>query len=168
MNPTTFIEAVSILYPGLRNSVDYLIVDLGTGPELAVWPQGLALPSDSEQLAALLVATRQRKLDEINALYEGEFAAIKRQYPDAERESWPIQLSEAAALAADPQAETPFLDGLRINRGFGEAVPELAEKVRLKNAAYIALSFTLTGKRHRLERQVLEAETPEQVQAIAW
>lgn len=111
---------------------------------------------------------KERKLLAINAAYEGEFSAIKQQYPEAERESWPIQLSEAAALADDALAPTPFLDALVLARGFGETKAELAAKVQGKNQAYSGLSAALTGKRHRLERQVQDATTPEQVQAITW
>jgi hypothetical protein len=115
-----------------------------------------------------LDALKNGALAGINRDYEAEFAAIKAQYPDAERESWPIQLSEAAALAEDPQAPTPFLDALLLARGFGETKAELAAKVQAKNQAYSVLSASLTGKRHALERQVLAATTVGQVEAIVW
>ncbi|WP_146036047.1 XkdW family protein [Pseudomonas sp. LFM046] len=161
-------EAIAYLHPELMVLEDYEIRDSGNGPELVRWPEGVPFPSDSEQLAALFVVTRQRKLDEINRLYEGEFAAIKRQYPDAERESWPIQLREAELLLTNPQAATPFLDALLMARAFGENKVELADKVRAKNEAYAGLSAALTGKRHKLERQLVLAETLEQVQSVVW
>lgn len=115
-----------------------------------------------------LPGLRQGKLTMLNSAYEAEFAAIKAQYPDAERESWPIQLAEAESLAADPAALTPFLDALLVARGFGETKAELAAKVQEKNQAYSAMSATLTGKRHALERQIYTATTVEQLQAITW
>lgn len=115
-----------------------------------------------------LPSLRETKLAELNASYEAEFAAIKRQYPESERLSWPIQLREAEAFANDPQAATPFLDVLLVDRGFGETMAELAAKVQAKNLAYSTLSASLTGKRHKLERQVLEALTVEEVAGIVW
>ena len=118
--------------------------------------------------AELLAAAKRLAQCRINQAYEAEFDVIKQQYPDAERESWPIQLSEAAALAEDPQAPAPFLDALLVARGFGETRTELAAKVQAKNVAYSTLSVGLTGKRHRLERAVLESTSVKQLQAIAW
>jgi hypothetical protein len=118
--------------------------------------------------AAGLDAEKARALVALNESYEAEFASIKAQYPDAERESWPIQLSEAAALAADPQVVTPFLDALLVARGFGETKDELAAKVQGKHQAYAALTATLTGKRHALERQILSAVTAEEIRVVTW
>lgn len=115
-----------------------------------------------------LTCAKAETLTHINNAYESEFAAIKAQYPDSERESWPVQLSESAALADDAQAPTPFLDALLVARGFGETKAELAAKVQAKNLAYSTMSASLTGKRHRLERHVMDAETLEQVSGVIW
>ncbi|MDH4581365.1 hypothetical protein E8F20_05680 [Pseudomonas sp. BN415] len=109
-----------------------------------------------------------RKLDVICAAYELEFSAIKRQYPDSERESWPMQLAESVALQADPGADAPFLEALVLARGMNETKTELATKVRAKHASYSAISASMTGRRHALERKVLAASTLEQIQAINW
>ncbi|MFC5697489.1 hypothetical protein ACFPU0_18220 [Pseudomonas sp. GCM10022186] len=45
---------------------------------------------------------------------------------------------------------------------------ELAAKVQAKDQAYSTQSASLTGKRHALERHVLEAITLEQIQVVAW
>ncbi|MCY1542893.1 hypothetical protein D9M68_786690 [compost metagenome] len=115
-----------------------------------------------------LPAAQRAKLVTINQDYEVEFAALKGQYPESERESWPIQLKEAEVLLVNPQASTPFLGLLAAERGFGETVSELAAKVRAKNEAYGVLSATLTAKRHRLERQILTCSEVEEVEAVSW
>lgn len=142
----------------------------------ARWADGLLYVEGVTQEALELAAAthdpmpglRQGKLAMINSAYEAEFAVLKAQYPDAERESWPIQLSEAESFASDPTALTPFLDALLVARGFGETKAELAAKVQEKNQAYSGMSATLTGKRHALERQIDTATTVEQLQAITW
>jgi hypothetical protein len=159
-----FVAAVATKHPQLRPGVDYYFVLEEGIPVLDLWPDDYTVPTPTE----LLDAAKAIQIDLVNSTYEAEFAAIKRQYPDAERESWPIQLSEAAALAEDPQAVTPFLDALLVARGFGETKSEPAAKVQAKNLAYSTLSASLTGKRHKLERQVLTAEMVEQVQATIW
>lgn len=113
-------------------------------------------------------AEKESALFRINHAYESEFTEIKSQYPDAERESWPVQLGESSALLSDPQASTPFLDALLVARGFSETKAGLAAKVQAKHQAYSAISAALTGKRHALERQILEASTVEEIQSISW
>ncbi|MDH4566192.1 hypothetical protein E8E95_05825 [Pseudomonas sp. BN414] len=164
MIDTSSAQAIRHKYPQLAAGKDWYFQDDGNGPYLAMWPEDLALPTAPE----LLSAAKDIQLATINLAYEAEFVAIKQQYPDAERESWPIQLSEAAALAEDAQAPAPFLDALLLARGFGETRAELAAKVQAKNQAYSVVSASLTGKRHNLERQVQNAETLEQVAGISW
>jgi hypothetical protein len=106
-----------------------------------------------------LPALRQAKLTLINGPYEDEFRGIKQQYQDAKRESWPIQLSEAACLAADTLAPTSFLDALLVARGFGEIKAELAAKVKAKNQTCSALSASLTDKRGAQGPQALGTYT---------
>lgn len=115
-----------------------------------------------------LASLRQVQLDQINAAYEAEFADVKRQYPESERVSWPVQLREALEWESSTQAETPFLDILLADRGFGETKSELVEKVKAKSEAYMGLSATLIAKRHRLERAIERADSVEAVEAIAW
>lgn len=115
-----------------------------------------------------LASLRQAQLDQINAAYEAEFADVKRLYPESERLSWPVQLREALEWEANQQTETPFLDILLVDRGFGETKSELVEKVKAKSEAYMCLSATLSAKRHRLERAIESADSAEAVEALAW
>jgi len=142
--------------------------------EATLYVRHVTQPVLDQALATVLASfdpldqPRAAALASLNAAYEAEFATIKAQYPDSERESWPIQLREAEVLASDPDAVTPYLNGLITQRGFGETAVELAVKVQAKNLAYGSLSSSLTGKRHRLEHQILTATTVEQVQAVVW
>lgn len=116
----------------------------------------------------ILMERKESALSSINSSYEREFLSIKSQYPDSERESWPVQLAESSAIEKDPHAYTPFLSALCQSRGFGESVFDLAQKVRNKNATYSDLSSYLTGKRHRIEKQILEASSIEEIDLIIW
>ena len=62
--------------------------------------------------AAVLPGLRQMKMDEINNEIGTRMRAIVAPYPSEERETWPIQLTEASAWMADHNAATPMLSGL--------------------------------------------------------
>ena len=85
----------------------------------------------------------------LTAEYERRMQAIAAGYPPSERESWPVQTSEATALIADPQAATPWIDSAAVARGvdrFG-----LALRIVAKDAQYRVFSGTLSGVRQRIE-----------------
>ena len=88
----------------------------------------------------------------LTAEYERRMQAIAAGYPPSERESWPVQTSEATALIADPQAATPWIDSAAVARGvdrFG-----LALRIVAKDAQYRVFSGTLSGVRQRIEDQI--------------
>lgn len=73
----------------------------------------------------------------------------------SERESWPVQTSEAYALVADPQSSTPWIDAASAARGLDRL--ELAQRIVAKDAQYRVYSGTLSGVRQRIEDQIDEA-----------
>ena len=85
----------------------------------------------------------------LNAEYERRMQAIAAGYPPSERESWPVQTSEAYALLADPQASTPWIDAAATARGLDRL--ELAQRIVSKDAQYRVFSGTLSGVRQRIE-----------------
>lgn len=106
---------------------------------------------------------------EVNALYQDRMATIADGYPMHERESWSVQLEEAKALQANPDAETPWLDACAASRGLDKT--ELARRVLEKDAAYRVISGNLSGIRQRHEDAIALLETVEQAQAYdvnAW
>lgn len=84
--------------------------------------------------------------------YERRMQAIAAGYPPSERESWPVQTSEASALVADPQATTPWIDAAATARGVDRL--ELAQRIVAKDAQYRVISGTLSGVRQRIEDQI--------------
>lgn len=88
----------------------------------------------------------------LTAEYERRMQAIAAGYPPSERESWPVQTSEAYALVADQQASTPWIDAASAARGLGRL--ELAQRIVAKDAQYRVYSGTLSGVRQRIEDQI--------------
>ena len=91
--------------------------------------------------------------------------AIAAGYPPSERESWPVQTSEAKALLADANASTPWIDAAATARGVDRL--ELANRIVAKDAVYRVISGTLSGVRQRIEDAIDAAAGDEQaLQAI--
>jgi len=117
------------------------------------------------------VQTRDAKLAEINAAFDGEVSTLTGAYPEGERLTWPIQQAEALAWQADNTLPTPYLDGLAAVRGIEPS--EMRQKTVTQTTAFIAASQLLVGKRQRLRDQVDAVDlTTEnaigQISAITW
>ena len=101
----------------------------------------------------------------LTAEYEHRMQAIAEGYPPSERESWPVQTSEAYALLADSTAPTPWIDAAATARGLDRV--ELAQRIAAKDAQYRVYSGTLSGVRQRIEDQIDAAgDDPAALQAI--
>lgn len=116
--------------------------------------------------AAILNAAKAAKLTEINAECQKSVAALAKDYPDSEMQSWPQQVKEATALSADPQADAPLLTAIATARGL--PVAELASRVLDKMNAYAAASGVLIGQRQAAENLITAAEDLEALSAISW
>ena len=115
---------------------------------------------------AKLEAVKAAKRLEINEACNAAVAALAASYPEREIQSWPQQVKEAEALAADPQAATPLLTAIAEARSLPLA--ELASRVLGKMNAYSAASGALIGRRQAAEELIDVAATPEDVAGIAW
>lgn len=136
-------------------------------------PEGFVKPKrvngawvEGEDASVLFERAVKAKLGEINAAYEQEMSAIKAGYPLSEVLSWDKQEAEARAYQADSNAATPFIDALATERGMAKA--ELVSRIMAKVDMYEQTVGMLTGKRQRLEDQVLAAQTVEGVSAVTW
>ena len=116
------------------------------------------LPSKS------LKDTKDKKLNEINALYQQAIATLTPTYPDDERLTFDKQEQEARAWLADNSASTPFVDALAAGRQMNKA--ELVGRIIAKADAFAIASGSLTGQRQRYEDLLDAAETAEEVAAI--
>ena len=127
------------------------------------WVQ--VLDADVPTAAAPAVVSAHALRLAITAEYERRMQAIAAGYPPSERESWPVQTSEATALIADLQAATPWIDSAAVARGvdrFG-----LALRIVAKDAQYRVFSGTLSGVRQRIEDAIDAAgDDPAALQAI--
>ena len=93
-------------------------------------------------------------------------ASLAASYPEREVQSWPQQVKEAEALAADPQAQAPLLAAIAEARSLPLA--ELASRVLGKMNAYAAASGALIGRRQAAEDLIDLASSAEDVAFIAW
>lgn len=121
-------------------------------------PSGSVAISDADAAAVRAAQnplTAAQLLGELAVEYESRMSVIASSYPPSERESWPVQMQEAQALLADPQATTPWIDAAAQARGLSRQ--ELATRIAAKNAAYRVVSGTLTGVRQAIEDQITAA-----------
>ena len=115
---------------------------------------------------AKLEAVKAAKRIEINAACDIAVASLAASYPEREVQSWPQQVKEAEALAADPQAQAPLLAAIAEARSLPLA--ELASRVLGKMNAYAAASGSLIGRRQAAEDLIDLASSAEDVAFIAW
>lgn len=104
------------------------------------------------------------KMQEINDGYERAIAALTPTYPDTERLTFDKQESEARALEANADAETPLLTALAAGRHIDKT--ELARRVIAKADAFAVASGYLTGQRQRMEDLLDKAQSLADVQNI--
>lgn len=128
------------------------------------WTDGRLEISDA-YAEEVLPAAREKKLSEINAVYEKAIALLTPTYPDSERLTFDKQESEARAYAADAATPTPHLSALAAARGIELA--ELVRRVIVKADAFAVASGSLTGQRQRIEDQLDAATTFDGVQSIS-
>lgn len=115
---------------------------------------------------AKLEAVKAAKRLEINDSCNAAVAGLAASYPEREIQSWPQQVKEAEALAANPQASAPLLSAIAEARSL--PVVELASRVLGKMNAYAAASGTLIGRRQAAEDLIDVAASPEDVASIAF
>lgn len=115
---------------------------------------------------AKLESAKAAKRQEINDACNAAVASLAASYPEREIQSWPQQVKEAEALAADPQASAPLLTAIADARGL--PVVELASRVLGKMNAYATASGSLIGRRQAAEDLIDLAASPEDVASIAW
>lgn len=118
-----------------------------------VWRDGWVLIADGDlpKPDQPLVTSDQLRTA-LTTEYERRMQAIAAGYPPSERESWPVQTSEAYALLADSTASTPWIDAAATARGVDRL--ELANRIVAKDAMYRVISGTLSGVRQRIEDEI--------------
>lgn len=136
-------------------------------------PSWMVLPKTHEDL---LADAQAKKIAEINAAYTAQAEPLIKEYPQVEQSTWPSQNYEARSYLdwlGDPQGEqpsTPVLDAILLGRNGedgSETMAELCTAV-IDNADMFTQFQQLTGRRQRLVKDIKQATTAEDVNAISW
>lgn len=94
---------------------------------------------------------------ELADMYSHHTEELTKPYPPTERESWPIQSSEAWELKLNDSAETPWIDAAATARGMSRF--ELMARIITKDRMYRGYHGAITGNRQRLEDLLDENKT---------
>jgi hypothetical protein len=87
-------------------------------------------------------------------------------YSAEERESWTVQMNEAAAFLADPAADTPMLTAMATSRGI--TVADLASRVWENTTLYRQAAGTILGHQQYLLDLVASETDIDKFLAISW
>lgn len=118
-----------------------------------------------------LAASANPGLSEIESVRKSQLGLVRKHFDaviqgvraDAaayEVETWAVQRDEYARWVADPQAATPYVDGLCAGRGVTKA--ELMPKIGAK----VAGMASIQGMQHATEKEIEAAETIEAILAV--
>lgn len=106
---------------------------------------------------------RAEALSRINAEYSARASVLAGDYPAAEQQSWPMQVTEAAAVLADDSAPTPWIDAAAPARGITREA--LAALIQAQDTAYRSYHGAITGTRQALRDAI--AAVPDDENAAA-
>lgn len=121
----------------------------------------LELPASD---AAKLDAAKAARMHEINAQSDRMADVLSATYPEFETKSWPMQLQEAKAVTADPNAPAPLLTAIAAQQNI--TVADLAGRVLTKAEQYAAAYGDLIGRRQAAQDNLTAATTPEAAAAV--
>jgi hypothetical protein len=100
---------------------------------------------EAAHIAKLAAEATQAAIDMATEEFKAETDAIKSGYTQAEIDSWPTQEAEAEAYAADPTADTPFLDAVVSETG--EDKDGLVGNIRAKAALFKVATGRALGRK---------------------
>lgn len=159
MNVQAFNAIVADRYPQLVDWIDWWFEDPGTGVFLAKWPDGLALPTETEVAARGVELSLKSALKANNDAYSAATRAITTDYPQLEKDTWPTQDKESKAWVADPNnALTPWIDRAAARRGLSRE--EYLRRTLAKAWQFEVISSYLTGTRQNYEDQIKAGGNP--------
>lgn len=100
------------------------------------------------------------KIKQVRQHFNQMIEALKSDAAPYEVETWAVQRDEYARWVADPQAATPYVDGLCAGRGVTKA--ELMPKIGAKVAGLASIQ----GMQHATEKEIEAATTAEEALAV--
>lgn len=161
-------------YTFTKNSYPYNCPNMGEWLEeyAAVHAYAMAHPNEvtiePEPDPPTLEELREAKRCEIWGAGDTILAAVKRNYTQAEIESWSKQEQGAKDLAAGETTTeaAQFVAGIATRRGI--PVDTLRDKILANVAAYGQLCTAVIGTQQRLDDQIKAAQTADDLEAIVW
>lgn len=111
--------------------------------------------------ATTLEGARALRIKEVRAHFNHLIEQLKGDAAAYEVETWAVQRDEYARWLVNPDAATPYVDGLCAGRGITKA--ELMPKIGVKVAGLASIQ----GMQHALEKEIEAAETVADVMAVA-
>lgn len=143
--------------PSMRAIID------SPGDEITSVDDGYVVVSRQVNTMSLEVASAAaRRL--IHQASASPLQEIMDRYPPHERETWSIQLAQARAFTADPNAETGMLDTLAEKRGQTRA--RTAARIIEKAAQFEAMAADVIGTQQAREDAIEAAEDVDGVLAV--
>lgn len=113
--------------------------------------------TQTQVVAAGTAALKKKAIAEATEEFNAGVSALVAGVPEAERESWAKQETEARSVLADPTSLAPYLAELAVSRGLGETKEELAQKVMASVSVYESAHAKLLGK-YQSQVKSIEAE----------
>jgi hypothetical protein len=140
-------------------------------------PEGVALVDPPANLRRFggewlagpsLAASQASAVAVLNAACDAALAPLTARYPEREVLSWPQQIAEATAWAANPAADVPLLRTMAAERpslgtSLDDRVPELARRILANAAVWSAVAGPILGRRQAIEDQIEACASPEAV-----
>lgn len=161
-------------YTFVKNGYPYNCPNMGEWLEeyAAVHAYAMAHPNEvtiePEPEPPTLEELREAKRREIWGAGDAILAAVKRNYTQAEIESWSKQEQGAKDLAAGETTTeaAQFVAGIATLRGI--PVDTLRDKILANVAAYGQLCTAVIGTQQRLDDLIKAAQSAEDVAAVTW
>ncbi|NDV18236.1 hypothetical protein GO013_02230 [Pseudodesulfovibrio sp. JC047] len=111
-----------------------------------------------------LEAARRAKQQEITEQADAFLARFEEEYGPMEQQTWEQQYAEARAVQADPDAVSPLLDAIAVNRGMD--MTTLATHVLANREAWIIRTGTVIGQRLAYQDRLDGAQTVDDMAGI--
>ena len=109
---------------------------------------------------------KKKAMDYLNNIVNLEIATLQKTFSSCllEIDTWNIQVREALELQQKKKADTPILTNIANERGI--EVSELAKKVLSKHQEYSQNLGKLLGHKQKLQKDIEQATTKEQILQI--
>ena len=120
--------------------------------------------AQAEVDAFILSEAKRHKIKELHGYINSRLISIAAKYPERERETWPEQHAEALRVKSGDASSCPLLTVAATEAGV--TIEQLADVIIANADAWAVEAGQVVGKRIRLEREINEAQTPDDLEEI--